>query len=77
MQTESRDSFIAPWEVTVGARRIMAVCAVAGRGARGIPEAQGGNSVSQTGVLSCLVAWEGELLDFDMPSAGGMRQVKG
>lgn len=34
MQTESRDSFIAPWEVTVGACQIMAVCAVARRGAR-------------------------------------------
>jgi hypothetical protein len=35
MQTESRDSFIAPWEVTVGACRIMAVCAVAGKGGEG------------------------------------------
>lgn len=35
MQTESRDSFIAPWEVTVGARRIMAVCAIAGRRGKG------------------------------------------
>lgn len=35
MQTESRDSFIAPWEVTFGACQIMAVCAVAGRRDKG------------------------------------------
>lgn len=64
MQTESRDSFIAPWEVTVGDRRIVAVCAVAGGGAGGIPEAQGRNSVSQPGVLSRLVAWEGGNVGF-------------
>lgn len=59
MQTESRDSFIAPWEVTVGACQIMAACAVAGRRGKDIPEAQGRNSVSQARRSACSVAWAG------------------
>lgn len=64
MQTESRDSFIAPWEVTVGDLRIVAVCAVAGEGPGAFLRPRGGILCPSQGF--CLAWWlgKGEMLDF-------------